>query len=720
MDELSYWNREKIILLQLSKLASSQEEIPLVKSAKFDPHRHQAKFLNFVNIFMQKASGASAIDFPSEFSLSCSRLARKQHNFYLSSRLLSNHLNRMGHPHQLSDMDLYEPVKSFMNNFNLTQAIINMPYQLGCNRFEREAAKLTNLIENKNRLNAMELIAKSIANHLDLCSYLVNNNVRVQTSYEEALGENCSRSIITLTKWLSHSGKTRDIMDTINQYKGICSNPTDQVQVISHDLHKILNYKTMFDQTRLNLNSRNELTGVFNSHVGVVNYETCLGDLLDIATALSPKLAKSWHSLGDWCYKWAKKSVEKLVVSTSDNIYQSGDKDFVHLADLLPSNITQEEKRFVKRFLTSGLASFSTSINDQQIASSLDKEYAQIDSLFTNTNQLNRDAILNEAQRLLVESCPSLNLDSINAILDAYKSMTSRIYYYYRVACKAYFSFLQYNSNHSSSRADDESNTAVTLRILRLLVKYATELKDDMMQQGLASTPSQCWTNIIPQLFARLNHPEPYIRQSISKLLCRIAKEYPHLIIYPAVVGSQDGPTKIIQSSMHNNDDTASKNNSENNADKTEEKKTVEDEIHEDDEEEMSSTKGSTNDEDNLDNEVKAMDDQEGEEQEMNVVEEHNDNASGDEDEEEVEIEEERKVELKNTHKYLLDTLSEMNPKMIDQVKLFVHEMRRITLLREELWYGTLNQIHSDITKRIDQLNAEIIKVNSLLFSFRR
>lgn len=43
---------------------------------------------------------------------------------------------------------------------------------------------------------------------------------------------------------------------------------------------------------------------------------------------------------------------------------------------------------------------------------------------------------------------------------------------------------------------------------------------------------------IIPQLFSRLNHPEAYIRQSICSLLCRVAQDSPHLILYPAIVGS--------------------------------------------------------------------------------------------------------------------------------------------------------------------------------------
>lgn len=43
---------------------------------------------------------------------------------------------------------------------------------------------------------------------------------------------------------------------------------------------------------------------------------------------------------------------------------------------------------------------------------------------------------------------------------------------------------------------------------------------------------------IIPQLFSRLNHPEVYVRQSICNLLIRVAQDSPHLILYPAIVGT--------------------------------------------------------------------------------------------------------------------------------------------------------------------------------------
>ena len=42
---------------------------------------------------------------------------------------------------------------------------------------------------------------------------------------------------------------------------------------------------------------------------------------------------------------------------------------------------------------------------------------------------------------------------------------------------------------------------------------------------------------IIPQLFSRLNHPVRAVRNRISDLICRIAEDFPHLIIFPAVVG---------------------------------------------------------------------------------------------------------------------------------------------------------------------------------------
>lgn len=192
-------------------------------------------------------------------------------------------------------------------------------------------------------------------------------------------------------------------------------------------------------------------------------------------------------------------------------------------------------------------------------------------------------------------------------------------------------------------------------------------------------------------MFCRLNHPEEYIRESISELLCRIARDFPHLIIYPAVVGSQDGPTKIETVSSTTNNDNLFENLT----------KSQQQELAKQDQNKNEQDLDSENEQVNSNSQELS---EENAEQDVENVEAY---------EEEEMSQEENKNELKSAYKYLLDTLAESNPKVIDQVKLFVHEMRRITLLREELWYGTLNQIHSDLNKRIEQLNAEITKLNS-------
>ena len=50
---------------------------------------------------------------------------------------------------------------------------------------------------------------------------------------------------------------------------------------------------------------------------------------------------------------------------------------------------------------------------------------------------------------------------------------------------------------------------------------------------------------------------------------------------------------------------------------------------------------------------------------------------------------------------------------MISEVQSVVHEFRRITLLWEELWLGTLTQQHSDVQRRLAQLETEICKVQA-------
>lgn len=137
---------------------------------------------------------------------------------------------------------------------------------------------------------------------------------------------------------------------------------------------------------------------------------------------------------------------------------------------------------------------------------------------------------------------------------------------------------------------------------------------------------------IIPQLFARLNHHEPYVRKRVSELLCRVAKDSPHLIIFPAVVGAVDeGQTDML--------------------------------------------------------EIAAAYSSDGE------------------------CPEKAKPALAICSNSLLDTLSTQAAQQVHQVQLLIRELKRITLLWEELWASSLTQIYSESAKRMANLEIELTEM---------
>lgn len=90
-------------------------------------------------------------------------------------------------------------------------------------------------------------------------------------------------------------------------------------------------------------------------------------------------------------------------------------------------------------------------------------------------------------------------------------------------------------------------------------------------------------------------------------------------------------------------------------------------------------------------------DSQQGEEQDGEGVQE---------EEEEGEEEEQKQHDhsmhlLEDCLRALVSTLSQHDANLVSQVEVLVQELRRITLLWEEVWIGTLTQIQSDVTRYV-------------------
>ncbi|GJJ73027.1 serine/threonine-protein kinase SMG1 [Entomortierella parvispora] len=152
----------------------------------------------------------------------------------------------------------------------------------------------------------------------------------------------------------------------------------------------------------------------------------------------------------------------------------------------------------------------------------------------------------------------------ISEIIGSFQTLLLRILETYRLAIRGYFKFLQFASLEFDCRQpgsknvleeDDstqQSQSAITdeitatLRLLRLLAKHGAQLYD-VFKENLVDINVRPWANIIPQLFARLDHPEQPVQSLIADLLCKIGDQSPQLIVFHCVVGSNSAHNSLVQ-----------------------------------------------------------------------------------------------------------------------------------------------------------------------------
>lgn len=226
---------------------------------------------------------------------------------------------------------------------------------------------------------------------------------------------------------------------------------------------------------------------------------------------------------------------------------------------------------------------------------------------------------------------------SLQNLMAIWQAVFRRVYAYYDLSADAYFKYL-----NLAGQSPLPGTTSATLRLLHLTVSHPLELHE-VFQLGMSSTPSAQWIAIIPQLFSRLNHPVPIVKQRISDLLSRISESFPHLIIFPAVVGSLTTGAQTSQTLNNIFAGTVLEKSPDNSQENTE-----------DDDE-----KGTNN------------------------------------------------LEMVSAHAKIVEVLKKKSPTAIDQVTVLVGELRRVTLLWDELWLGTLVQYSSEVQRQIKRFQDE-------------
>lgn len=479
------------------------------------------------------------------------------------------------------------------------------------------------------------------------------------------LGKNegaACRSLLTLCKWLLADWKdmTPQLKQVVKRSGAVNSSALGNMSPLSRNIADLL-------ELPLEDQSIPHITAVTSVNVGVGEADFVLGQLYQLSTSLAPELAKSWAALASWAYRWGRKVVDNASQGEGLPLLPGEKED---IEELLPGSTSEEDKETIFSILGQAMCRPTGIQQDEDMALQQDDD---------------EDDMVDVIWRQLTTSCPWLGeagQQVTDGLIRVWRRVVDRIFGLYRVSCHAYFTFLKLNAGqvlvdeddpklllscHNGKQSNDDVIVMATLRLLRLLVKHAGELREGL-ELGLASTPTSPWRRIIPQLFSRLNHPEAYIRQSICSLLCRVAQDSPHLILYPAIVGSLSlgGEAQNAGSKMPPSLPAF-----------------------------LGSMQGEEDDEEEEEGEEELQNADEGPAEEMATC------SSQDQ------------AMMQDCYSKIVEKLSLANPTMVLQVQQLVGELRRVTLLWDELWLGVLQQQHMHVLRRIQQLEDEVKRVQN-------
>lgn len=166
----------------------------------------------------------------------------------------------------------------------------------------------------------------------------------------------------------------------------------------------------------------------------------------------------------------------------------------------------------------------------------------------TTSLDVYQDAVFVETVR---RTLASFDEDVINRILEILNTAHHTVVNHFRASVDAFFRYMILNEkmkrvrkasicliNSNIVHAKSASPTmTVALRLLRVLVKYGM-LTQANFTEHIDTVPVEPWMQIIPQLFARLNHAPEFAQKIIVRLMERISDKYPRHIIYDVIVGS--------------------------------------------------------------------------------------------------------------------------------------------------------------------------------------
>jgi len=264
------------------------------------------------------------------------------------------------------------------------------------------------------------------------------------------------------------------------------------------------------------------------------------------ASRLAPELGKVWLRYGAWCYTHGRSQMESIA-STKGMVRLSWEEREglsatirASLPDLNEADLSSLEESIVP--IASDLGRIYTGEESTGGAVLGGEEEETIEALPTALQGIALPAGMVALPAALVASIRLFQSD-----------LRTRVLSFYREAVVAYTRYLaqsgggqawgnrdnpgQGGGDLETSGGDTGDNAiTVVLRLLRLLVKHGKDMKDLFLEQSSIVCSISVWGEIVPQLFARVGHREPFVQEQVLTRLIQLADHSPEVVVYAAVV----------------------------------------------------------------------------------------------------------------------------------------------------------------------------------------
>uniref|UniRef100_A0A8C5NMG0 Serine/threonine-protein kinase SMG1 n=1 Tax=Junco hyemalis TaxID=40217 RepID=A0A8C5NMG0_JUNHY len=607
------------------------------------PWMHALRYTAYQNQLMEKLKEPT-VPIKShlmELGLTAAKFARKRGNIALATRLLA----------QCSEVQLGKTTtaQDLVQHFKKLSAPGQIDEKWGP---ELDIEKTKLLYTAGQSTHAMEMLSS--------CAISFCKSAKAEYAV--------AKSILTLAKWIQAEWK--EISGQLKQvYRAQQQQNHSGLTTLSKNIYNLIELPAV--NTLEDEYPRIESESTVN--IGVGEPDFILGQLYHLSSVQAPEVAKSWAALASWAYRWGRKVVDNASQGEGVRLLP---REKSEVQNLLPDNIAEEDKEKIYGILGQAVCR-PAGIQDEDMTLQI-----------TENEDNEEDDMVDVIWRQLLTSCPwlsDLDENATEGLIKVWRKVVDRIFSLYKLSCSAYFTFLKLNAGqvpldeedprlhlrNTSEQSTDDVIVMATLRLLRLLVKHAGELRQ-YLEHGLETTPTAPWRGIIPQLFSRLNHPEVYVRQSICNLLCRVAQDSPHLILYPAIVGT----ISLSSESQTSGNKLPSA---------------------------IPTLLGNIQGEELLGGEC-----DEGSTPASQESSKDDTKAGLNEDQ----------AMMQDCYSKIVEKLSAANPTMFAVCLSFFHlmlvaELRRVTVLWDELWLGVLLQQHMYVLRRIQQLEDEVKRVQN-------